>query len=61
MVQTSGKQRNSKYKEHSYFFKSFDSVILHLGIVFKEIIEKKEKEIYMNMFIDGTLTGVWKQ
>ena len=43
------------------FLKPFDTVILLLGIVFKEIIEKKEKAIYMNMFIDGTLTGVWKQ
>lgn len=37
------------------FLKPFDAVILLLGIVFKEIIEKKEKAIYMNMFIDGTL------
>ena len=37
------------------FLKPFDTVILLLGIVFKEIIEKKEKAIYMNMFIDGTL------
>lgn len=44
-----GKQSDNKYKECNYFFIPLDSVILLLGIIPKEIIQKKENETYINV------------
>lgn len=52
-----GKQHNSKYKEHNYFFILLDSEILLLGIISKEIIQKEKKAINMNMFIIAIIAG----
>lgn len=52
-----GKQHNSKYKKNNYFFIPLDSEILPLGIIPKDIIQKEEKAIHMNMFIVAIIAG----
>lgn len=44
-------------KKHNYFFIPLDSEILPLGIIPKDIIQKEEKAIHMNMFIVAIIAG----